>query len=116
MDNVLVLYASKYGFTKKYAEWISSELNGDIYSIKDFKQNIINNYNTIILGSGLYAGKIDGINIIVNNYETIKNRRLVLFTCGLADYSKVENRNNIRKRLGKIIPENIISKIEVFYL
>jgi flavodoxin len=75
MTKVLVLYFSKYGYTKKYAEWIAAELNGDIYDIKHFKQNSIKNYGTIILGSGLYAGKIQGINIIIKHYEAIKNKK-----------------------------------------
>ena len=116
MAKVLVMYFSKYGSTKKYAEWIASELNGDVYNIKNIKQNILENYETIILGSGLYAGKIEGINIIINNYETIKDKKLIIFTCGLADYNKTENINNISKRLEKIIPVNIRENIKIYYL
>jgi menaquinone-dependent protoporphyrinogen IX oxidase len=116
MAKVLVMYFSKYGSTKKYAEWIASELNGDIYNIKNVKQNILENYDTIILGSGLYAGKIEGINIIINNYDTIKDKKLIIFTCGLADYNKTENINNINKRLEKIIPVNIRENIKIYYL
>jgi hypothetical protein len=39
-----------------------------------------------------------------------------LFTCGLADYNILLNRNNINKRLGKIIPEEIKSNIKIFNL
>ena len=116
MTKIIVIYFSKYGSTKKYAEWIASELNGDIYSIKNIKQNILVNYDTIILGSGLYAGKFQGANLIINNYEKLKNKRLVLFTCGLADYSIIENINMISKRLEKIIPANIKENIKIFYL
>ena len=116
MSKVLIMYFSKYGSTKKYAEWIASELNGDIFNIKNLKQNILKNYDTIILGSGLYAGKIEGINVIIKNYEEIETKKLVLFTCGLADYSKDSNRNNINKRLEKIIPEKIKKNIKIFYL
>jgi len=73
MAKVLIMYFSKYGSTKKYAEWIASELNGDIFNIKNIKQNILENYDTIILGSGLYAGRIEGLNILINNYQKIKN-------------------------------------------
>jgi menaquinone-dependent protoporphyrinogen IX oxidase len=75
MSKVLVMYFSKYGHTKKYAEWIALELNGDIYNIKNIKSSILKNYDAIILGSGLYAGKIEGINIIINNYEALKNQQ-----------------------------------------
>ena len=116
MKKVLVMYFSKYGSTRKYAEWIASELNGDVYNIKNIKRNILGDYDTIILGSGLYAGKIEGINIIINNYETIKDKKLIIFTCGLADYNKTENVNNINKRLEKIIPVNIRENIKIYYL
>ena len=45
MKKVLVMYSSKYGTTRKYAEWISDELNGDLFDIKILNQNILGNYN-----------------------------------------------------------------------
>ena len=64
----------------------------------------------------MYAGKIEGINIIIDNYEAIKDKKLIIFTCGLADYSKIENINNINKRLEEIIPINIKENIKIYYL
>jgi menaquinone-dependent protoporphyrinogen IX oxidase len=116
MTKVLVIYFSKYGSTKKYAEWIASELNGDICNVKKVKPNILGNYDTIIIGSGLYAGKIEGIKILIDNYETIKDKKLIIFTCGLADYSKIENINNIRRRLERIIPVDLREKTKIYYL
>ena len=69
MVKSLIVYFSKYGTTKEYAEWIAQELNGDIYSINNFKENTLNNYDTIIIGSGLYAGKVKGIE---NSNEEVK--------------------------------------------
>lgn len=34
----LVIYTSQTGFTKRYAEWISEEINADIYDLKDVKK------------------------------------------------------------------------------
>jgi len=116
MAKTLIVYFSIYGTTKEYAEWIAKELNGDIYSINEFKENIINEYDIIIVGSGLYAGKVKGVDLLVKNYETLKNKKLVIFTCGLADYSKAENMNSIYNRLKKEFPEKIIEGIKIFYL
>ncbi|GHV86688.1 flavodoxin [Spirochaetia bacterium] len=116
MNKVLVLYFSKYGSTKKYAKWIAEELSGDIFNINNFKENILKNYDIIIMGSGLYAGNIRGINIIIKNYEILKSKKIVLFTCGLADYDKIENINSINKRLEKKIPKNIKDTIKIYYL
>jgi menaquinone-dependent protoporphyrinogen IX oxidase len=116
MAKTLVMYFSKYGTTKKYAEWIASELNGDVYDIKNIKHNILGNYDTIILGTALYAGQLKGLEIIINNYENIKNKKIVIFTCGLADYSKSENINAIRKRIAFILSEKIMENIKIYYL
>ena len=116
MGKTLVLYYSVYGATKKYAEWIASELNGDICAIGDFKENTLADYDAIVIGSGLYAGNIKGIDIILKNHEQLRNKKQVLFTCGLADYTKAENINTITGRIEAAIPENIRQNIKVFLL
>lgn len=35
MANGIVIYKSKYGATKKYAEWLSEELEYDIYDLSN---------------------------------------------------------------------------------
>ena len=116
MAKTLVLYYSVYGSTKKYAEWIASELNGDLCTIADVKENTLPNYDAIVIGSGLYAGNIKGMDLIVKNYEALRGRKLVLFSCGLADYSKPENINSITGRIDAAIPENIRQNLKVFLL
>jgi len=116
MTKTLVLYSSKYGSTKKYAEWIAAELNGDACPISDFKQNTLAGYDAVVLGSGLYAGNIKGIDILINNYDTLRGKKLAIFTCGLADYTKSENINNIKVRLEEKIPENIRQNMKLFFL
>jgi len=116
MAKVLIMYFSKYGTTKKYAQWIAEELNGDIFDIKDINQDILINYDTIILGSALYAGNIGGLNVIKNNYEKIKDKKIVIFTCGVADYSKSININAIKQRIVNELSEEITENIKIFYL
>ena len=36
----LVIYTSQTGFTKKYAEWISTRLNADMLTIQEAKKKI----------------------------------------------------------------------------
>lgn len=116
MARVLIIYFSVYGTTKQYAEWIAEELNGDIINIKEMNTDNLINYDTIILGSGLYAGQIKGIQILIDNYKMIQEKKIVIFTCGLADYSKTENKEAIHKRFEHEIPADILQKIKIFYL
>jgi menaquinone-dependent protoporphyrinogen IX oxidase len=116
MPKVLIMYYSKYGSTKKYAEWISEELSADIFGVNDFNQKTIQYYDIIILGSALYAGNIKGINLLVKNYENLKGKTLVIYTCGVADYKKIENINSVNKRLENEIPKYIFENIKIFNL
>jgi len=116
MAKVLVMYFSKHGSTKKYVEWIAAELNGDVCDIKNVKPNMPENYETIILGTALYAGKIEGINIIMNNYEKLKNKKIIIYTCGLFDYRKTENINTVKKTITNILPDEMAKNIKIYCL
>ena len=116
MKKVLILYSSHYGSTKKYAEWIAEELNGDGYDLNSMNQNNVIEYDVIILGIALYPEKVNGIEIFENNYKIIKDKKLVVFACGLSDFDKAENRNIVTKRFQKIIPENLFENIKIFFL
>ena len=59
----LVIYTSQTGFTKKYAEWISTRLNADLLTIqeaKKMKKDFYNKYDAIIYGGWAMAGSVVG--------------------------------------------------------
>jgi flavodoxin len=51
----LVVYKSKTGYTKKYAEWIAEELSADILEVSKVNINILASYDTVIFGGSLHA-------------------------------------------------------------
>ena len=57
----IIIYKSRTGFTKRYAQWISEELKYDIESYQDIRKDSIDQYDLVIYGGNLYAGKIDGL-------------------------------------------------------
>jgi len=116
MVKTLVIYSSKYGSTKKYAEWIAEELDGELSDLNKINQNDLNNYSTIILGISLYPGRVKNLSLLEKSYEILKDKNLIIYTCGIADVNDIKNVNNIKKRIKKIIPENIFEKIKIFYL
>ena len=66
-NKVAVIYKSKYGSTKKYAGWIAIKLDADLYELSDVIDRDLQDYETIIYGSSLHAGKIKGLNFITKN-------------------------------------------------
>ena len=81
--NAIVLYKSKYGSTKAYAEWIAEDLGCECRPAKGVKADDLLSYDTIIYGGGLYAENIAGASLITKNIEKLKDKKLVVFTTGI---------------------------------
>ena len=81
--NAIVVYKTKYGSTKKYAEWIGEELNCRVVDAKDITINELEQYDTIIYGGGLYAEAINGVSLITKNIDRLKNKKIAIFSTGI---------------------------------
>lgn len=81
--NAIVVYKSKYGSTKTYAEWIAEELSCDICEQSDIKIDELKKYDTIIYGGGLYAEIIAGVTLITKNMDKLSDKKIAVFTTGL---------------------------------
>lgn len=76
----IVVYKSKYGYTKRYAEWIAEELGCEIKENAAFAD--ISDYDMIICGGGCYAGTINGSKLITKNLSRLSGKKLILFAVG----------------------------------
>ncbi len=90
----IVVYQSSTGFTKKYAQWISEELSCDLSAYADASKKI-NDYDVIIYGGGIMAGKVAGFGKLKKNPH-ISGKKLVLFATGGTDRNASEVINSIR--------------------
>ncbi len=115
MDKIVVIFESKYGYTKKYAEWIASELGCPALERKKCSAETIDNFETVIYGGGLYAGGVNGIKLLTQNRQLLADKHVILFTCGLADPDDPENVKRIRAALSKTIPQELLVKMQVFH-
>ena len=79
----IVIYKSKYGSTKQYAEWIAESLSADIFEAKAVNADKLLEYDTIIYGGGLYAEVIAGVTLVTKNYEKLTGKKLIVFTTGI---------------------------------
>lgn len=108
MNNIAIIYKSKYGTTKRYAEWIAQELNATLMEASQVKPSQLQSYDIVIYGGGLYASGILGLKLVTEN----SCKRLVVFTVGLAkpeitDYSSILEKN---------LPPELLEKTKVFHL
>ena len=108
MSNIAVIYKSKYGTTKQYAEWIAVELNAALYEASSVKPVQLKSFDVVIYGGGLYAGGIDGVGLVTKN--PCKN--LVVYTVGLADPESTDYTAILKKNFDEVF----LSQIKVFHL
>lgn len=98
MSKVAVVYRSKSGYTEKYAKWIAKAVNADLFRGEKTQAEDLLDYDTIVYGGGLYAVGINGLKLITDNYDKLKNKKLIVFGLGAspvrpAIVEEVKNRN-----------------------
>ncbi len=79
---VAVIYKSNYGTTKRYAEWIAEEVNGDLFERAAVKISDLANYDVIIYGGSLHAVGIKGVKLITDNFNNLQDKKVIVYGVG----------------------------------
>jgi len=107
-----VLYKSKTGFTRTYAQWIAEELSADLYEAPKVDVRQLDTYDTVVYGAGLYAGGINGIGLIKNNLDALTGKKIIVFATGA---TPVREKTTNELRDTNFSPEQL-KQIRFFYL
>lgn len=81
---VLIIYHSKTGFSKRYAQWLAESLNCKAIPFKERKRVNENDYEKIILLGGLYAGQMSGLKWFKNKLPELSGKRVAAVAVGCA--------------------------------
>jgi menaquinone-dependent protoporphyrinogen IX oxidase len=82
----IVIYQSKSGFTKKYAEWIAEEIHADLFELKTVSLEMLKNYDVVVYGGGLYVGGINGITFLKRNLASLKDKKIAVYATGATPF------------------------------
>jgi len=104
--STLIVYSSKYGFTKTCAEILAKKLgeNVDIYDLNSNLPDLMK-YDKVIVGGSIYAGKIRKpvMRFCTDNLNTLKGKKLGLFICGMA------KEDDEQKQLDSSFPQELLA-------
>lgn len=105
----IVIYKTKYGSTKTYAEWIAKELSCDIKEAKSVSAEELTGYDTIIYGGGLYAEVINGVTLITKNLDKLADKKIAIYTTGITplECRDYYDKYVVEKNFKQGVPENI---------
>ena len=84
----IILYTSKYGATKRYADWLAAESGFDCIETKNAKIEDVIQYDAIILGGGIYASGISGLSFLKKNIEKLQRRKIIIFCDGASPFDE----------------------------
>jgi flavodoxin len=84
VSKTAIIYYSKYGTTRQYAEWIAEKTGAQLFDARKFKKKDLAAYDTIVYGGGIYAGGIKGIDLITKNwYKGLDEKNVIVFAVGI---------------------------------
>ena len=102
----IILCTSKYGASKKYADWISEETGFQVIETKKADIKEVANYDHVILGGGVYASAIAGIAFLKKNIDALKGKRVIVYCCGAAPYDDevlgMIKKKNLKDKLANV--------------
>ena len=110
MNDHLVVYSSKSGFTKRYAEWVAEELGCEAIPLSEIESVHVRAAKTIIYGGPIHAGWVIGLKKFLNRKDRQKNQSVFVFAVGLTPSNSAEIE---RYRTANLSEEN--RKIPWFY-
>ncbi|MDO5845506.1 MAG: flavodoxin domain-containing protein [Methanocorpusculum sp.] len=108
----VVVYRSKYGSAKRYAEWIAEDLGADIFDAEVFHPEDFAKYDVVVYGGSVYAGAVLGIALVSENMAVLRNKRTAVFTVGLTSPDAAEVLENLR---AKNFSDEMLKKVRAFH-
>ena len=111
MKHSIIIHASQYGSTKRYAERLSAITGIKCVSRKE--AGGIQDYERIIYMGALFAGSVLGVKKFA---AAITSQELIVITVGLVDLEDDENSRYIRNNIKSQIPAHLYNEEKIFHL
>lgn len=110
--NGVVVYESRYGATRQYAEWIKQELGIPLVSPERLDEHVLSLCDFLVVGAPVYLGKMLVADWLKDNQINLREKRLFLFIV-CTHYADVEKQQTMIK---ENVPEGILASCETFFV
>ncbi len=112
MKKQLIIYGSRYGSTRRYAERLAEMTGLEAVEYKAVKD--LGDYDRIVYLGSLYAGGVTGLKQAVGKMSP--QQELIVATVGLADSTDAANVAHIRQSIKDQIPAHFYDESRLFHL
>ncbi|MCR4670451.1 MAG: flavodoxin domain-containing protein [Saccharofermentans sp.] len=84
----IIIYKTKYGATKKYAEWLSEATGFPCVSTKEADRDQLAQCDVVVVGGAVYASGISCTSFLKKNIDRLKGKKVLVYTCAASPYDK----------------------------
>lgn len=84
MEKTVIIYRSKTGFSQRYAQWLAEELGCRAVPFQERDAIRWDEYGTVILTGGLYAGRMAGLKWLAKRLPELAGKRVAALAVGCA--------------------------------
>ena len=92
MTDTLILFRSKYGASRQYAQWLHEQIPSELAEQSSIKPQNLKAYSQIVLFGGIYAGSIAGVTFLIKHRELLAGKTLAVFAVGGSPAKEAEQR------------------------
>lgn len=109
----LIIYRSKYGATKEYADWVGEALKTEPTPVSAVKPEMLVYADRIIIGTPVYLGRMLMRNWIAQNQRYLLDKPVYLFVvCGTPASASEKTTKIIKDNL----PPSVQDKFRIYFL
>lgn len=110
----IIIYGSKYGSAKRYAEELSKKTG--IPTVRYEDAGNIGAANTLVYIGAVYAGGILGLKKTLGKLKNTGGKKIVIATVALGDPKDKASVTNLRKSLKRQLSDEMYSNAKIFHL
>lgn len=88
MEKGIILYRSRYGATRKYADWLRERTGFDCTEASKASPDIAAPYKTVVFCGGIYASGIAGLSFLKKNIRTLAGKKTAILCVGASPYDE----------------------------
>lgn len=110
----IVIYGSRYGTARKYAEALADRTNAVLKPCDEADD--IDQYDVIVYLGALYAGGVLGMKKTFRKNIDYEGKKIIIATVGLADPEDAANTDHIKAGMKSQLPESVFNQAAIVHL
>lgn len=111
MKKVAVVYSSKYGHTKQYADWLKEDVDADAIDISKFNITQMLAYKLVIFACGVYGDKLSIMDFVKKNVSAIPVQKTMIMA---VSWYTNDSKEASEKLIAENYPEEFKGKVPIY--